>query len=281
MRLLLIALFAVATLVVSRRRAVIAPLWRPRARTSMPNWSRGRRGRAGQPLTVGLKLKHQKDWHTYWLVPGDSGLPTRIEWATAGRLRGRPDRVAAPEAHADRPADELRLRRRDAAAHDHPGARRTCPTGSTVTLSGKAEWLECKDVCIPGEADIALTLPVRPRGAVEVGGAFHATRAKVPQPARDIAARGTIEDNRIRVALSLPAGKTLDRVEFFPLQEGEIEPAAEQVLVREGDVAALYLTTAAPAPTDFSQLAGVLVANGGPAAGGWTASSKRRSWPER
>src|SRR5262245_52486369 len=34
----------------------------------------------GQPLQVGLKLTHEKDWHTYWQVPGDSGLPTRIDW---------------------------------------------------------------------------------------------------------------------------------------------------------------------------------------------------------
>src|SRR5512134_1213901 len=28
---------------------------------------------AGKPLTVGLRLKHQHEWHTYWQVPGDSG----------------------------------------------------------------------------------------------------------------------------------------------------------------------------------------------------------------
>ena len=34
----------------------------------------------GQPLQLALKLAHEKEWHTYWQVPGDSGLPTRIEW---------------------------------------------------------------------------------------------------------------------------------------------------------------------------------------------------------
>src|SRR5512145_1895006 len=34
----------------------------------------------GQPVTVALRLKHDPQWHTYWQVPGDSGLPTRIEW---------------------------------------------------------------------------------------------------------------------------------------------------------------------------------------------------------
>ena len=35
----------------------------------------------GQPLTVALRLKHDPHWHTYWQVPGDSGLPTTIKWA--------------------------------------------------------------------------------------------------------------------------------------------------------------------------------------------------------
>ena len=35
---------------------------------------------AGQPLWLGLQLTHQPEWHTYWLNPGDSGLPTVLEW---------------------------------------------------------------------------------------------------------------------------------------------------------------------------------------------------------
>ena len=34
----------------------------------------------GQPLVAGLRLKHDEHLHTYWQVPGDSGLPTRIQW---------------------------------------------------------------------------------------------------------------------------------------------------------------------------------------------------------
>src|SRR5262245_21845033 len=34
----------------------------------------------GQPVVSALRLKHDDHWHTYWQVPGDSGLPTRIQW---------------------------------------------------------------------------------------------------------------------------------------------------------------------------------------------------------
>ena len=35
---------------------------------------------AGQSLMLGLLLKHQPGWHTYWLNPGDSGLATQLNW---------------------------------------------------------------------------------------------------------------------------------------------------------------------------------------------------------
>ncbi len=160
----------------------------------------------GQPLTVGLKLKHQSEWHTYWQVPGDSGLPTRIDWRlpagfTAGPIEWpHPKRLpTGPLVNFGYDGEILLLTTIQVPAD--------VPVGSRVTLAGKAEWLECKDVCIPGESDIALTLPVK-------------------------AAAG---------------------------------PSAHVALE-------LYLTAAQPVKADAKTLQGVLVANGGPAAGGWIGS---------
>ena len=43
--------------------------------------------RAGQPVWLGLQLTHQPEWHTYWKNPGDSGLPTRLEWVLPAGLQ--------------------------------------------------------------------------------------------------------------------------------------------------------------------------------------------------
>lgn len=34
----------------------------------------------GKDLRLGVYIVHQPDWHTYWKNPGDSGLPTTLEW---------------------------------------------------------------------------------------------------------------------------------------------------------------------------------------------------------
>jgi thiol:disulfide interchange protein DsbD len=224
----------------------------------------------GKPLTVGLRLKHQPEWHTYWQVPGDSGLPTRIEWQlpagfTAGPIEWpHPRRLpAGPLVNYGYEGETLLLTTIQVPA----GAA----MGSNVTLNGKAEWLECKDVCIPGSADIALTLPVKSSaGPSSSATLFEQTRARVPQAIAGISGQATIDGNRIKLGFVLPAGRSASSIEFFPTEEGRIEPAAPQVLRREGNAVELYLTAAAPVKADAKLLKGVLVANGGPGAGGWT-----------
>ena len=135
----------------------------------------------GQPLTVGLKLKHQSEWHTYWQVPGDSGLPTRIDWKlpagfTAGPIEWpHPKRLpTGPLVNFGYDGEILLLTTIQVPAD--------VPVGSRVTLAGKAEWLECKDVCIPGESDIALTLPVKSTAGPSAHLAlFEATRVLIPR----------------------------------------------------------------------------------------------------
>ena len=34
----------------------------------------------GGTAWLGLRLRHDPHWHTYWINPGDSGLETRLKW---------------------------------------------------------------------------------------------------------------------------------------------------------------------------------------------------------
>ena len=43
--------------------------------------------RAGQTFWLGLQIEHQPHWHTYWQNPGDSGLPTRLQWQLPAGLQ--------------------------------------------------------------------------------------------------------------------------------------------------------------------------------------------------
>ena len=222
----------------------------------------------GQPLTVGLRLKHEHEWHTYWQVPGDSGLPTQIKWQLPAGFNSGPIAWPHPKRLPVGPlmnfgyeGETLLLTTVQVPAD--------LPVGTPVTLNAKASWLECKDVCIPGDAQVKLTLPVKAQAAPSSSAAlFKATQALVP--AAVLTSTASIDANRIRLALAPPAGRTLEKFEFFPLEEGRIEAAAPQILKSENGQSAIYLTAAKPIAPDFKTLKGVVVANGGPGyANGW------------
>jgi DsbC/DsbD-like thiol-disulfide interchange protein len=52
----------------------------------------------GKPLWLGLKIEHQPHWHTYWKNPGDSGLPTTLNFTCPKGCR--PGRCNGPRRHA-------------------------------------------------------------------------------------------------------------------------------------------------------------------------------------
>lgn len=224
----------------------------------------------GQPLQVGVRLTHEKDWHTYWQVPGDSGLPTTIEWQLPGEVSAGPIEWPHPHRMPAGPLmnfgyeDRTLLLTRLNVGDLKPGGE--------LLLQAKVDWLECKDVCIPGSAELKLALPVRATAKpTQHAAEFDAARRLVPVVVPGLAAKATSEANRIRIAFTVPAERKLDTLEFFPLAESRIEPAAAQVLSRTDGVA-LYLTAAQGAQAGATTLPGVIVANGGPARpGGWAA----------
>ena len=117
----------------------------------------------GTTTLVGLRLTHEREWHTYWINPGDSGLGTRLTWAL-------PAGVAAGE--IDWPAPH-RIEVGPLTNFGYDGemllpVRITLPpqlAGSSVPLQVKASWLVCKEECIPGEAVLTLELPLAAHAA--------------------------------------------------------------------------------------------------------------------
>ncbi len=181
---------------------------------------------AGKPVWLGLQLTHQPNWHTYWKNPGDSGLPTRLEWQLpAGVTAGE---IAWP-APIKIPVGTL-------VNYGYEGTT-LLPVPLTVApgfnaaqldVQLTASWLICKEVCIPQEGSFAISIPVKGSTASS-GQAFQAAFAAAPKALPPGGSRVEVEVGKqvLKVSLAgLPPtlqGKTL---EFFPETGSVIEPAA-------------------------------------------------------
>nr|WP_294551546.1 protein-disulfide reductase DsbD domain-containing protein [uncultured Rhodopila sp.] len=103
----------------------------------------------GQPFRVGLNLRMADGWHTYWKNPGDAGAPpeltieggtaSAIDWPTPRRVAEGPVMTYAYTGQVLLPVTV---------------------TASTGAIKAHAQWLVCKDICVPEEGDFALNLPI-------------------------------------------------------------------------------------------------------------------------
>lgn len=114
----------------------------------------------GKPVDVALKMEHAEHWHTYWLNPG-LGTPTTLKWdLPAGWTAGEKLLWPVPEVKPTEIGNQ----------HLYEGTEWLFTTvtppadlkaGEKFTLKASAKWLVCDEgsVCVPGGADLTLTLP--------------------------------------------------------------------------------------------------------------------------
>ncbi|MCC6579395.1 MAG: thioredoxin family protein [Phycisphaeraceae bacterium] len=136
----------------------------------------------GQPLRVGLRIKHDPHWHTYTQDPGDSGMPTELRWklpvgfAAGSILWPKAQRIVLGGLVNNVYEGEIVL----------PVDIQTPAKieGDKVTLAAEAVWLMCREECVPGSAELSLTLPAGPGPAASDArwaALFAAAVASVPQ----------------------------------------------------------------------------------------------------
>ncbi|HEX5130508.1 MAG TPA: protein-disulfide reductase DsbD domain-containing protein, partial [Usitatibacter sp.] len=101
---------------------------------------------AGKPTAVGLRLRMAEHWHTYWKNPGDSGLPTRIEWQLPEGWKAGEIQWPYPKPLPVGPLMNYGYEDEVLLVADLTPAPGTAP--GKYPVKAKAEWLVCKDICI-------------------------------------------------------------------------------------------------------------------------------------
>ncbi len=219
---------------------------------------------AGQPFQVGLSIRHEKDFHTYWKNPGVAGVPVSLEWDLPEGFSAGPIQWPVPE-------------KTWMAIHPVHGYERDVTLlveivppaeieSREVELKAAASWMACADGCFPGRKDLTLRLPVGPppAAASEHASAFAAARAEIPKPLRgwsvEVLSPMDSEEIRIRFTPAEGAAARPEGVYFFS-SDGQISSAPEQKIVTlDGGAFEIYAPRAQYSPKKQARLPGVVTA---------------------
>ena len=188
----------------------------------------------GRKTRIALTMTPRPGWHGYWLNPGDSGLPPRVEWTAPEGTTFGPLRHPTPTL----------LELAGLASYVHAGEHslvtemtlpQAIPAGTAVPLVARIDWLACSDtLCVPETRTIRLDL-VAGDGAPAADARRILARAEQAMPERlPAVASLEVASERLRVVVPVPAHFRPERARLFPMTEGLFEAAAPQA-VRETD----------------------------------------------
>ncbi|MFQ5765937.1 MAG: protein-disulfide reductase DsbD family protein, partial [Rhodospirillales bacterium] len=164
---------------------------------------------AATTLRFGLHFKLKPHWKIYWRSPGDAGFPPQPDWS-------RSENVKSATIHWPAPVRFSVLGLETLGYEDEVvlpmTVERTDPA-KPVSVAGTVRYLTCKEICIPYEADLALTLPggpVRPSPFAHLIGRYQSAvpgdggRHGLAIEAADTWTRGDATVLRVRVRAAAP-----------------------------------------------------------------------------
>lgn len=108
----------------------------------------------GENPVAGVQIELNPGWKTYWRVPGDAGIPPRMNWSGSENVKSVEVRWPAPHRYIDKYGmsigykDEivlpLNIQPKDASAPIH--------------LALELDYAVCKEVCLPVNSKMALDI---------------------------------------------------------------------------------------------------------------------------
>ena len=209
-------------------------------------------------LWIGVRFLLDAGWHTYWLNPGDSGEPPRLEWHLPPGVKATDIQWPLPKRLLNLPfADygyehEVLLM---AALDPSP----SIPQGQTIEISALVRYLICREVCIPGRKQLSLTLPVRDRASsTSAAELFAATRRTLPQPA-PYGLNARAREASDELVLSLRTKDEGSTAQFFPLNAEQIENAAPQRVRKNPGGLEMHLIKSKHLLKSLARLQGIVV----------------------
>ena len=202
------------------------------------------------------KFSLQKDWHTYWINPGDSGEAATFEWdlpdgfQVTGPFWPEPEVIPYPPLTTYGYTDNLNLLFKISIPND---AREI----NTITVNSK--WLVCADVCIPqeGKAKVSIQKSISSEFSNESGlinKAIFNLPEKIETPILAV-----VENNNLVLKSNLI--KSVDsNTYFFPFREGVIDYSKNQEVLEKDNSYSLRIPLMAN-KTNISLLKGGILKN--------------------
>ncbi len=215
---------------------------------------------------IGLYFKLEQGWHVYWKNAGDSGEPPHIQWTLPDGVTAEPMEFPSPTRLPLGPLMDFGYENEVL----FPIKLDVAPTAKSgkAVLDAKVDWLVCREVCIPGKADLQLMLqlsatkPPVVAGSAQDAELMRRLASTLPQPLPgDV--KAVFQQTTQGFRLGIDTGKRETTAQFYPFDQDWLANAAPQKATPTAQGVVLDLKKDVNFNGNLKQLAGVLELSGG------------------
>jgi len=167
----------------------------------------------GGKVLAAIELKVPKGWHTYWEVPGESGMATEVDWTLPKGISASSLKFPAPKRMVELGLVSFGYEETVWLFTEFTVAK-DLQVGTNLQIKGKVNWLACKGNCFPGSGEVQTNLKVALKSNnTKESSALLTALAQHPKMLK--AHNISLEKNMVK--FSLPNIKeAISKIHFFP-----------------------------------------------------------------
>ncbi|SDQ79982.1 protein-disulfide reductase DsbD domain-containing protein [Pseudovibrio sp. Tun.PSC04-5.I4] len=124
----------------------------------------------------GIEFRLESGWHTYWRYPGEAGIPTEASFVNSVNVAEAEVLFPAPETYNDGFSTSLIYTDKVIL----PVLIKRFNDGRPAVLNADLTFGICKDICIPGQAEVSMILPTKSANDVVADKLVQEAFAKLP-----------------------------------------------------------------------------------------------------
>jgi thiol:disulfide interchange protein/DsbC/DsbD-like thiol-disulfide interchange protein len=219
----------------------------------------------GESTWLAIRLDPIEHWHTYWKFGGDSGEATRaIDWqlpegvSVGDIVWPIPDWTPflGSELVTFTYEREVYLPMRLDVPADYSGDR--------LDIATTIEWQVCEEICIPGEADFSISLPVADNLQIDprwqAGFARERELTPVAADEHNLLAQFNDHDGKVNVMVRAPGEEfaEVDEAWFFPTERRIMRYAPYRKVMLDGNRVQISTEQHRRYDGDLAELSGLL-----------------------
>lgn len=213
----------------------------------------------GSSEWIGLRFELEPGWHIYWTNPGDSGEPPKVTWRLPNGIQAGDLQFPAPQRIKDHALIDYGYQDKVVLL-----SRLTVPASgmsNKADIAADVRYLVCREVCIPGKEHLSVTLPVGEKAQISPDeSTIQDTRVRLPQslPA-GVRVSGAFEGNFLVLTVASKQSDIHSIKDFLPADAPVVDNTTPPIVEAGKDSTRLKLKKSEQLDHPISQLRGVLI----------------------